>query len=489
MLKYLVPLEWKAFSRSASFKINLFMKLMFLLGVLYAVGIFVALGGGGYFLLEEYGLAPFETINKYLIYYFVVDLSFRFFFQKLPTANIRPLLVLNMNRAKLVKYFLGKTAISVFNVIHFFLFIPLVVVLIYQGFSFLQVVVWGLSVLLLIYCSNFLNLLINNRPVFFYVTVIIIAAVGLLQYYQIYDLTVFTEVFFKSFYNLPVLLLLPLGLLWLLYKGAFSFYSKNLYLDAGLARTQEEVKSEDFSWLDRFGTISTFLKNDLRMIKRNKRPRTTVLMSVVFLFLGLLSFGDIVPMYNNEVMHVTFGIMITGGFLFNFGQFVPSWDSSYYPLMMCQNIKYRDYLMAKWWLMVLATLTSMVLSSFYLYFGWEVYALILATGVFNIGVNSYLVLWGGAYIKTPVDLGKNKNVLGEKQAFNLKALLVSLPKIFIPILIYIIFKSLWNLEAALVALTVVGISGLVFRDRVFNIIERLYKSEKYEALTAYKQKN
>ncbi|MBW3518788.1 DUF5687 family protein [Flavobacterium sp. NKUCC04_CG] len=489
MLKYLVPLEWKAFSRAASFKFNLFVKILFLLGALYLLGVFMAVGVLSYFLLEENGLPPFETINKYLIYYFAADLSLRFFFQKLPTANIRPLLILNIKRSRLVKYFLEKTIVAVFNTVHLFFFIPLCGIMIYEGMPVVHVVFWGLSLLLWIYCFNFLNLLINNRPVFFYVTVGIIAVIGVLHYFEVADLTIFTELFFKSFYDYPFLVVVPLGLLVLLYKWAFSFYSKNLYLDSALSKAQEEVETEDFSWLDRFGTISPFLKNDLRMIKRNKRPRTTVVMSLVFLLFGLLSFGDIMPEYNNDFMHVAFGIMITGGFLLNFGQFVPSWDSSYYPLMMCQNIKYRDYLMAKWWLMVLGTLVSMVLSSFYLFFGWEVYALILAIGVFNIGVNGYLVLWGGAYIKTPVDLEKNKNVFGEKQAFNLKAMLVSMPKVFVPIMIYIGFKTFWNLEAALIALTVIGASGLVFRNRVFDIIERLYKSEKYEALKAYKQKN
>ncbi len=489
MLKFLLTLEWKAFSRSASFKLNLFLKILFFLGAIYVIGLFVLFGFLSYFLLEENGLPPLETINKYLIYYFALDLTLRFFFQKLPAANIKPLVVLNIKRSQLVRYFLGKTVVSIFNIIQLFFFIPLCGVMIYEGMPVLQVLLWGLSLLLWIYCFNFLNLLISNRPVFFYITLAIIAVVGVLHYFDIADLTVFTAVFFTSFYNYPFLVILPLGLLVLLYKGTFAFYSKNLYLDAALSKAQQEVKTEDFSWLDRFGTISTFLKNDIRMIKRNKRARTTVLMSILFLFFGILSFGDFVPGYNNDFMHVAFGIVITGGFLLNFGQFVPSWDSSYYPLMMCQNIKYRDYLMAKWWLMVLGTLVLMALSSFYLYFGWQVYALILATGVFNIGVNGYLVLWGGAYIKTPVDLEKNKNVLGEKQAFNLKALLISMPKIFIPVLIYIGFKTFWSIEAALVALTVIGASGLVFRNRVFDKIEVLYKSEKYEALKAYKQKN
>ena len=111
--------------------------------------------------------------------------------------------------------------------------------------------------------------------------------------------------------------------------------------------------------------------------------------------------------------------------------FVPSWDSAYYPLMMSQNIQYKDYLSSKWWLIVIATVASTILSSFYLYFGWEAYALVLVGAVYNIGINSYLVLLGGAYIKTPIDLASSKQAFGDKKAFNMKTMLLSLPKMFL----------------------------------------------------------
>jgi hypothetical protein len=81
------------------------------------------------------------------------------------------------------------------------------------------------------------------------------------------------------------------------------------------------------------------------------------------------------------------GIFVSGGFLITFGQFVPSWDSAYYQLMMTQNIPYKGYLSSKWWLMVIATMTTLV-ASFYLYFGWQTYLTIVVGGIYNIGVNS-----------------------------------------------------------------------------------------------------
>jgi hypothetical protein len=44
----------------------------------------------------------------------------------------------------------------------------------------------------------------------------------------------------------------------------------------------------------------------------------------------------------------------------------------------------------------------------YLYFGWQTYLTIVVGGIYNIGVNSQLVLLGGAYTKTPIDLSSGK---------------------------------------------------------------------------------
>jgi hypothetical protein len=40
---------------------------------------------------------------------------------------------------------------------------------------------------------------------------------------------------------------------------------------------------------------------------------------------------------------------------------------------------------------------------FILLFWWQTYLTIVVGGIYNIGVNSQLVLLGGAYTKTPID--------------------------------------------------------------------------------------
>jgi hypothetical protein len=183
-------------------------------------------------------------------------------------------------------------------------------------------------------------------------------------------------------------------------------------------------------------------------------------------------------------------LFCTGGFLFSFGGLVPSWDSSYYKLMMSQNIPYREFLLSKWWLMVVITAVSTVLCIPYVYFGWSWLFAILAGAVYNIGLNASVVLLGGAYVKTPIDLTSNKKAFGDSKAFNVKTLLLIIPKLVLPVIIFYAFNFIFGNEAAgFIAIAVTGLLGLLLRDRIFTLIESIYKREKYDTIAAYAQKD
>ena len=157
--------------------------------------------------------------------------------------------------------------------------------------------------------------------------------------------------------------------------------------------------------------------------------------------------------------------------------------------MMTQNIPYKGYLSSKWWLMVIATFVSTILASFYLYFGWQVYLTIVVGAIYNIGVNSHLVLLGGAYTKTPIDLDSGKGAFGDKKAFNIKTMLISLPQLALPVLLYWIGATVVNANVGLALVALAGIMGFGLRDKVFSLIEKTYKTEKYATIAAYKQKS
>ena len=489
MFKHFISLEWKAFFRSASFATNLALKIVMGFVAIYFMLIFIGAGVGVFFLIkEELHLEPLAVVNKYLIYYLVGDLVIRYFFQKMPVTNIKPLLNLPIKRDTIVHFSLGKTSISFFNILHAFFFIPFTIVLILNDYDY-HVIFWHLGIIALIYLNNFINVLINNKDSIFYSLLAIVVSLGLAQYYGYFDVTNYTQPFFQRMFATNYLFLIPILLAIVTYYFSFDYFKKNLNLDTGLAKKSDEAKTENLTWLNQFGTLGTFLKNDIKLLKRNKRSRTTIFMSFLFIFYGLLFFTNSIEAYQNPAMQVFAGIFVSGGFMFTFGQFVPSWDSSYYQLMMSQNIQYREYISSKWWLMVIGVIISTVIASFYLYFGWQTYMLIVVGAIYNIGVNSHLVMLGGAFVKTPIDLTMANKAFGDKQAFNVKTMLISIPKLLVPMLLYAAGYYLFSANIGYLFVALAGVLGFAFRNKVFAMIEKVYKTEKYATIAAYKQKN
>ncbi len=490
MFKHFIKLQWKSFIRAAAFKSNLAFSIFLIFIGLYFCATFLMLGVGAYFIIEDLELGdPLTIVNSFMIYYLVADLVMRYMFQKMPVLNIRTLLYQPIKKNDVVKYSLWKTVASFFNIMHAFFFVPFSIVLITQGYDPLGVLGWHLGIFALFYANNFLNVMMNNLDSIFYPLIALMLALAVSQYYGWFDITAFTQPVFQALYEIPWTAILPWALLIGMYLASFSYFRRHMYLDAGLATKQAEAKTEDYAWLNRFGNLGTFLKNDIRLIRRNKRSKTTVIMSVFFLFYGLFFFTQSVETLDHPTWKVFAGIFISGGFLFSFGQYVPSWDSAYYPLMMSQNIKYKEYLNSKWYLMLFATVISTILSVWYIYFGLDTYLAILVGAVYNIGINSYLVLWGGAYIKTPIDLNSNKNAFGDKQAFNAKTMLLTIPKLLLPLGVYMIGHIFIGETAGYVMVALTGVLGYVFKEKVFRIIEKIYKKEKYKTLLAYSQKN
>ena len=155
MIAKFIYLEWKSFTRSASFASNLAMKILMGFLVLYFTLVFLALGVGAFYILKKMQLDPLVTINKFLIYYFVMDLIVRLLLQAIPVMNIRPLLILTFKRPTIVHFSLGKTALSFFNIFHAFFFLPFCAVLLYEGYDPISVILWGTALFSLVYAIIF----------------------------------------------------------------------------------------------------------------------------------------------------------------------------------------------------------------------------------------------------------------------------------------------------------------------------------------------
>ncbi|MDA9323720.1 DUF5687 family protein [Flavobacteriaceae bacterium] len=487
-------LQWKEFNRGKAVGGKLVAKILKWFGIIYfafmafMMGIIASAYGGplAEFPLEDGTTASFLYVNKQLIYVFVYLIVMRYFVQSLPVLNIKALLLTPLLKIKIVRFSLLKTVLTYFNILPLFFLIPFSFLLASTGdYDIVGLIFWNINIIGLIYVTNFFNFLLNNKDKLLYGVGGILALIKILEYYSIVDFTEYSEQFFYLFYSQPYAVAFTWLLVFWLYNYVNKYLLQGLYIDTGLQVKTKEAKMEDFSFLDRFGKTATFIKNDLRLLKRSKRARTAVYMGIGMLFYGII----FVP--SEEILgsgFLFFGYLFsTGGFLFMFGSFVPSWDSQYYPLMMTQNIEYKEYLNSKWSLMIIGTVISTVLASFiYSFFGVNAVYAVLAGAFYNIGVNGYLTLWAGAYTKSPIDLNSSANAFGDKKAFNAKTMLVGIPQMLLPVLVYYFTSQYYDHFTGCLAVAVLGTLGILLKPIAFNLILKAYKTEKYSTLKAYK---
>lgn len=491
MVKKFLSLEWKQFVRSAAFQQKLLIKILMGLAALYFIACFTMLGVFAYFGIKESipQSDPFYIVNKALIFWFFADLLIRFFLQKLPVVNIKPLMVLPVKRKIAINFLLGKGLVSFFNLLPMFFFVPFTIVILIKGYSASGVLLWFVSMLCITCAINLINFLINNNNWYFGIIAGVLGLFGFAWYYDIYDVTPFIGGTLYSIYTQFYFALIPVGLVVLFYYLNFIFLRKNFYLDGAIQNKIKEVESTDLSFLNRFGKIAPFLKNDIKMIWRNKRPRSILFVSFLFVFYGLFFFTNGVYEKMDWVKPFA-GMFITGGFLMTFGQNVPSWDSEYYKLMMSQNIRYRTYLESKWYLMVFGTGIATILSIPYIYFGIDILLVIMGAALFNIGLNSFVVLWSGIFNKTAIKLNDKAKGFSNKQAFNATMLLISFPKLVLPIILfYIPYKLSGNWYVGVGFLGASGLIGLLLKSQILKAIEKLYQKEKYKTIAAYSKKD
>lgn len=492
MVSDFIRLEWKQFIRSSYWQKSIAINIFLVFIALYFILVFLGLGIALFPLLKEKmpEKDPFDIVNQFLFFWFLADLLMRFFFQKLPVMTVKPLLSLPVKKNGIVHYVLGKSIFSFFNFLPLLTVIPFGTTLLLNDYDTMTVINWMVLLVIGTQIINFLNFIIESKSAQTELSMLpILSFVGvlyLLNHFEFIALDVYLSQAVNWIISNSLYLLFPLGLLAFLYSINFKMLKNQLYLDQSLKSKADIANASDLSWTNRFGNSAPFLQLDLRMLWRNKRPRSSVFIVLIGLLYGLVFYPN--PVYQDmPAMYVFVGIFVTGIFLINFGQFIPAWDSGYYKLLMSQNIPYKDYLQSKYLLMASSAFLMFVLSIPYVYFGWKVLLIHFAAMIYNIGINTHVLLFAGSFNRKKIDLT-------QRAAFNYQGTgavqwLLGIPLMLIPVGLFYLPYKLINFESGVATLVVFGVLGFLFHDKLMKLITTKYIKIKYKMVNAFDQDN
>ena len=490
MVAHFISLQWKAFFRSASLGRSIGLKIVMGFLALYFSVSFLILGVALYPILKDLfpEQDPVTVVNQYLLLWLGLEFVWRFMLQTLPVMNIKPLLVTPIPKKKVVNYVLTKSLFSFYNLLPMFLFVPFAAFSVYKGQSFLSMFGWTVAVLSLSLCVNYANFLLkkkfadNLKELLPYL--LVVAVLAGLEYFGIFSITEVFGAALDYIVAMPFLALIPV----LLVIGLYVWNQKNLlrrfYLDESLKGKTQAANTQEFLWVRKFGDIAPFLQLDLKLIWRNKRPKTTIWMSLLLVSYGLIfypndSYADF------QIIFVFVGIFMTGIFMINFGQFIPAWDASYFSMMMSQNIPLKKYLASKIGLMTFSVVVLTILTTPYVYFGYHILILNLACAVYNIGVNVPVLLYAGSFNRKRIDLEKSPFM--NYQGTGAAQWIVGIPLMVLPVLIFWGIEALVSFNAGIVTMAGLGILGLLLRKPIMDFIELAYKKNKYAMVQGFKQ--
>ncbi len=484
-----LSLKFKKFWRSKNFSKKLFFKLLLLIGYTFFVLEIVLLGLLAYFLIKEQfpDSDYFVKLNEYIYIFLVLSFSFIMAANAFSPEEVKPLMILPVSKKRIILYSLINNLLSpVFLILS--LWVLLVgAVYIYHGYSAFHILLWMIALWITLLIFNLMAWL-NERSAWMGL-LFSLSLIGVLASIKIAPQW-FKPVgrFYYGIYqaNWIYFLLLVLGGAGAVY-AIYRYMRKNFYLDGKLkSKSKGKMQGAGLYFADNFGKTGAFIQNDIRLILRNTRAKMILQSSLFFLIFA--AFIYYAPIYkDNEFMYVFTAISISAIFLLNFGSFVPAWDSEYFKLLMSQSISYRDYLEAKWWLMAVSVGIMTLLSLPFLYFGWDIYKMILAFAVFNAGMNIYIVLLTGLLNTTRMKLNEKVSAFSGGQGFNGRMMLLSFIRFAVPLLLYFGLRKFFDYDTTLLIIAGLGILGFLLKNYFMKALTRLYIKRKYIMIEAFSE--
>jgi hypothetical protein len=103
-----------------------------------------------------------------------------------------------------------------------------------------------------------------------------------------------------------------------------------------------------------------------------------------------------------------------------------------------------------------------------------------ATAIYNVGINSMLIMRMSLWGPKPIELDKSSMM--NYQGVGAAQFVVGIPLIVGPVAVYAIFSSIWNGQIGILAIALAGLIGLIFRKAFFNSIAKKLKKEKYKLI-------
>lgn len=430
-----------------------------------------------------------SSFNSFILYYFLMDLLMRFQLQELPTLSVRPYLHLKIKKNQIVNYLSLTSLGTAFNLTPLLLSIPFIIKVVQPTYSIYQFWALLLSIIGLTLFNHFFSLWIKRKVnlnaiwMFIFLGTLLIL-VSLDFYFKLFSISTLSTSLFNAVISAPLYSLLFLLLAMIIYMINYSYLKSNLYLEELHAADNSHKSSTEIPFLNRFGKAGDLVGNELKLILRNKRPRSVITMSLLFMFYGLIFYTN--PQFSGYPRIIFCGMFMTGIFIINYGQFMFSWQSAHFDGILVSKVGSYDFFKSKFLLFTFFSSICFLLTIPYVYFGWDILIVHFIMFIWNLGVNTILVLYFANRNYKRIDLSKGATFNWE--GVGASQWILSIPLLLAPFAIYFPFSFMGYPEAGLALIGLIGLISIISREFWLNKLVNVFHEKRYLIAEGFRNK-
>lgn len=451
-----------AAKRHPMYEKNRFGKLITKIMGLFWIGYLIFFGVSIPMILKESlpNMEPYHLLNSGLFIIWGIDFLSRFPFQKTPTQEIKPYLLLPIKKKQLLDFLLLRSGSSLYNMLWLFFFIPTSIVgnvVLYFGF-------WGmftycLGIYLTMICNNYWFLLCRTlmRERIWWGALPLAFYAGLAVLLFVFDVRIdyFTRDLGEGFIEGNFLMFLGtialIALLWFINRALMS---KVIYTEVNKIEDTKVATISEYKVFEQYGEVGEYMRLELKLLLRNKRCRSSIrsIGILVVVLSGMLSFGK---MYDDFFMSNFIGIYSFTAFGTVLLTQIMSFEGNYLDGLMTRKESIYSVLRAKYMLYSLGNLIPLALMIPAIVMGKLTVLTVLAYLFFAIGPIYFFLFQLAVYNTHTTKL--NENVSARQQGNNAFQTLFSVCGIGLPLLILYLSNMFLSEQATLWFMLCIGL--------------------------------
>lgn len=427
---------------------------------------------------------PYHVMNSIvLIIILAIDFMMRFPFQKTPTQEIKPYLLLPVKRNRLIDFLLIRSGLNLFNYFWLFLFVPFAIITVTKFFGVLGVCTYILGICLLILINNYWYLLcrtlINENLTWILLPCAFYGGLGCLMF--IPEKSPLPD-FFMSVGDGYI-------------QGNILYFAASIAVIAALWYVNREIMSRliyaelnkvddtaiknvsEYKFFERYGEVGEYMRLELKMLFRNKRCKSSLrsIVLIIIAFSSVLSFSSI---YDSNFMKAfilaynftVFGMVILAQIM--------SFEGNYIDGLMSRKESIMNLLKAKYYFYSIGAIIPFILITPAIITHKVTILGAFSWMIFTIGFIYFIFFQLAVYNKQTV--GLNEKVTARQTGTALQTI-INFTGIGLPLGFYITFSNLFGETTAHVALLCIGAcfilaSPIWIKNVYMRFMKRRYKN-------------